>query len=236
MSVGMQNNLPAVELTNVSKIYGFTTALKKIHLKIEEGETIGFIGHNGAGKSTLLKIISLLVTPSSGSIKIFGTEAKEKYHLLKKDIGVLLSHSFFYEDLTGRENLEYYLKMNKRTKNTNEIINEAVKQYNLKLYIDRPAHELSTGMAKKLEILRVLLPTLPKLLLLDEPFSGLDVENKKFLNQLITKRQADRTVIICSHNFRTIARLCSRVFYLENGGITKVLIPSEYDFFLKNKN
>ncbi|MFX0149192.1 MAG: ATP-binding cassette domain-containing protein [Candidatus Hodarchaeota archaeon] len=232
----MQNNLPAVELTNVSKIYGFTTALKKIHLKIEEGETIGFIGHNGAGKSTLLKIISLLVTPSSGSIKIFGTEAKEKYHLLKKDIGVLLSHSFFYEDLTGRENLEYYLKMNKRTKNTNEIINEAVKQYNLKLYIDRPAHELSTGMAKKLEILRVLLPTLPKLLLLDEPFSGLDVENKKFLNQLITKRQADRTVIICSHNFRTIARLCSRVFYLENGGITKVLIPSEYDFFLKNKN
>ncbi|MFX0170942.1 MAG: ABC transporter ATP-binding protein [Candidatus Hodarchaeota archaeon] len=232
----MQNKPPAVELTNVSKIYGFTTALKKIHLTIEEGETIGFIGHNGAGKSTLLKIISLLVTPSSGSIKIFGTETKENYHLLKRDIGVLLSHSFFYEDLTGRENLEYYLKMNKRTKNTNEIINEAVKQYNLKLYIDRPTHELSTGMAKKLEILRVLLPTLPKLLLLDEPFSGLDVENKKFLYQLITKQQVDRTVIICSHNFRTISRLCSRVFYLENGRITKVLLPTEYDFFLKNKN
>jgi ABC-2 type transport system ATP-binding protein len=236
MSVSTQNIPPVVELTNVNKIYGFTTALKKIHLKIEEGETIGFIGHNGAGKSTLLKIISLLVAPSSGSIKLFGTEAKENYHLLKRDIGVLLSHSFFYESLTGRENLEYYLKMKKRTKNVNEVINEAIKQYNLKLYIDRPAHELSTGMAKKLEILRVLLPNLPKLLLLDEPFSGLDVENKKFLDQLIIERPVDRTVIICSHNFYTIARLCNRVFYLENGKITRVLMPSEYDFFLKNKN
>lgn len=236
MSVSPQNRSPIVELANINKIYGFTTALKKINLAIEEGETIGFIGHNGAGKSTLLKIISLLATPTSGSMKLFGKEAKDNHHLLKRDIGVLLSHSFFYENLTGRENLEYYLKMNKRADNPREIVNKAVNQYNLKLFIDRPSYELSTGMAKKLELLRVSLPTLPKLILLDEPFSGLDVENKKFLNQTIIERPPDRTVIICSHNFRAVARVCNRVFYLEKGKITKVLTPSEYNFFLKNKN
>jgi ABC-type multidrug transport system ATPase subunit len=236
MSASPQNRSPIVELTNISKIYGFTTALKKINFTIEEGETIGFIGHNGAGKSTLLKIISLLVTPTSGSMKLFGKGAKDNHHILKRDIGVLLSHSFFYENLTGRENLEYYLKMNKREKKPREIVNKAVKQYDLKLFIDRPSYELSTGMAKKLEILRVSLPILPKLLLLDEPFSGLDVENKQFLNQIIIERPPDRTVIICSHDFRAVARVCNRVFYLEKGRITKVLTPSEFNFFLKNKN
>jgi ABC-type multidrug transport system ATPase subunit len=227
---------PIVELSNLSKIYGFTTALKKIDLTITEGETIGFIGHNGAGKSTLLKIISLLVSPSSGNMKLFGSEVKEKEYILKTEMGVLLSHSFFYEDLTGRENLEYFLRMNKRTKNPKEIISKAIKQYKLKLYIDRPTHELSTGMAKKLEILRVSLPTIPKLLLLDEPFSGLDFDNKQFLNQLITQRPTDRTVIICSHDFATIARLCDRVFYLEKGRLIKDLTPSEYSFFLEKRN
>jgi ABC-type multidrug transport system ATPase subunit len=126
--------------------------------------------------------------------------------------------------------------MNKREKKPREIVNKAVKQYDLKLFIDRPSYELSTGMAKKLEILRVSLPILPKLLLLDEPFSGLDVENKQFLNQIIIERPPDRTVIICSHDFRAVARVCNRVFYLEKGRITKVLTPSEFNFFLKNKN
>ncbi len=231
-----QGDSSVVELSNVNKVYGFTIALKKINLRINEGEIIGLVGHNGAGKSTLLKIISLLVPPTSGDMKLFGIEVKENQHLLKREMGVLLSHPFFYDNLTGRENLEYYLRMNKRTNKPKDIVKEAVKQYSLKLYIDRPTHELSTGMAKKLEILRVSLPSLPKLLLLDEPFSGLDVENKKFINHLIKEQPKDRTVIICSHDFRTIAQLCTRVFYLENGKITNTLLPSEFDFFLEKQN
>ena len=195
------------------------------------------IGHNGAGKSTLLKIISLLVRPTSGVIKLFDTEVRQNQHLLKKEIGVLLSHTFFYDDLTGRENLEYYLRLNKRIKNPKEIVKKAVKQFNLRMYIDRPVHELSTGMAKKLEILRVVLPN-PQLLLLDEPFSGLDVENRQFLDKMITdsNQKSNRTVIICSHDFGSVARYCNRVFYLEKGRISKVLTPSEYDFFLEKQN
>ncbi|MFW9992396.1 MAG: ABC transporter ATP-binding protein [Candidatus Odinarchaeota archaeon] len=224
---------PIVRVSNVSKIYGFTHALKKVDLQIEKGETVGLLGNNGAGKSTLLKIIALLVKPTAGKVEMFGKEVKEDQHLLKKNIGTLLSHSFFYEDMTGRENLEFYLKMTGRTAEPAEVVEKAVKKYNLRFYIDRPAHELSTGMAKKLEILRVALPNFPKLLLLDEPFSGLDVENRRFLNQLITERDRDITVVICSHDFNAIAQLCTRVFYLEKGGITKVLTPPEYDFFLK---
>ena len=234
MSVNQLKNSPIIELTILSKIFGFTSALKKINLTIGAGETIGFIGNNGAGKSTLLKIIALLISPSAGEVRIFGSNVKDNKHILKREIEVLLSHSFLYDDLTGRENLEYYLKINKRTDKPQQLIKEVIKQYGLKLFIDRPTHELSTGMAKKLEILRVSLPTIPKLLLLDEPFSGLDVENRQFLDQPITQRPKDRTVIICSHEFSTIARLCDRVVYLEKGRINRVLNPSEYSFFLKS--
>ena len=233
----VQVDSPIVEFSNVNKVYGFTIALKKSNLTINKGEVIGLIGHNGAGKSTLLKIISLLVRPTSGVIKLFDTEVRQNQHLLKKEIGVLLSHTFFYDDLTGRENLEYYLRLNKRIKNPKEIVKKAVKQFNLRMYIDRPVHELSTGMAKKLEILRVVLPN-PQLLLLDEPFSGLDVENRQFLDKMITdsNQKSNRTVIICSHDFGSVARYCNRVFYLEKGRISKVLTPSEYDFFLEKQN
>ncbi|MHA2247793.1 MAG: ABC transporter ATP-binding protein [Candidatus Hodarchaeales archaeon] len=230
------NNPPVVKLTNVSKVYGFINAVKGVDLTIEEGETIGLLGNNGAGKSTLLKIISLLITPTTGKIELFGKEVKENQHLLKREIGTLLSHSFFYENLTGRENLEFYLKMNRRKDDHVRIIDKMVKQYKLKFFIDRPTHELSTGMAKKLELLRVALPSLPKLVLLDEPFSGLDVENKQFIKNIITERESNTTVIICSHDFNSISRICTKVYYLEKGRINRILEPSEFDYFLNRQN
>ena len=236
MVVLNHDNPPVVKLTNVSKVYGFINAVRGANLTIEEGETVGLLGNNGAGKSTLLKIISLLITPTTGKIELFGKEVKENQHLLKREIGTLLSHSFFYEDLTGRENLEFYLKMNGRTDDHVKVIDKVVKQYKLKFFIDRPTHELSTGMAKKLELLRVALPSLPKLVLLDEPFSGLDVENKQFIRKIIAERVPNTTVIICSHDFNSISRICTKVYYLEKGRINKILEPSEFDYFLNRQN
>ncbi len=233
--MAVKNLTPIVKLTNVSKIFGFVHALKKTNITIREGETVGLIGNNGAGKSTLLKIISLLVKPTTGCVELFGTKGKEDFHLKKREIGTLLSHSFFYEDMTGRENLVFFLKVNKRTKNPAKVVEQIIPKYNLKFFIDRPTHELSTGMAKKLEILRVILPTFPRLLLLDEPFSGLDGENREFFNKLFIERPSDRTIIMCSHDFNSIARLCTKVFFLEKGRISKILEPSEYDYFL-NQN
>ncbi|MFX0205093.1 MAG: ATP-binding cassette domain-containing protein [Candidatus Hodarchaeota archaeon] len=227
---------PIVKLSNISKVYGFIYALNNVDLTIKEGETIGFLVNNGAGKSTLLKLISLLIKPTTGKIELFGNVVEDDQHLLKREIGTLLSHSFFYEDLTGRENLEFFLKVNGRTKNPENIIDKAVKQLRLKFFIDRPTHELSTGMAKKLELLRITLPDLPRLVLLDEPFTGLDVENRQFIKTVITNRKSDTTVIICSHDFKSISQVCSKVYYLEKGRIEKVLEPSEYDFFLKKQN
>ncbi|MFQ5977198.1 MAG: ABC transporter ATP-binding protein [Candidatus Heimdallarchaeota archaeon] len=223
----------AVKLEDVSRAYGFTLALKRVNLRIAEGETVGFVGNNGAGKSTLLKIVSLLVKPTAGRIKIFGSEVNDNQHVLKKDIGTLLSESFFYEDMTGRENLEFFLKMMGNRQLANKAVENAIKKYDLRFYIDRPVHELSTGMAKKLEILRVSLPRPPRLLLLDEPFSGLDVDNRKFLNTFISDKQPDTTVLISSHNFRVVTQLCDRVFLLEKGRLARILEPSDYDSFLK---
>ncbi|MFX1286334.1 MAG: ATP-binding cassette domain-containing protein [Promethearchaeota archaeon] len=236
MSVLNHNNPPVVKLTNVSKVYGFINAVKDIDLTIKEGEIVGLLGNNGAGKSTLLKIISLLIIPTTGKIEMFGKEVKGDQFLLKREIGTLLSHSFFYEDLTGRENLEFYLKMNRRTDDHVNVINKVVKEYGLKFFIDRPTHELSTGMAKKLELLRVTLPKLPKLMLLDEPFSGLDIENKQFIKNIITERKSNTTIIICSHDFNSISHICTKVYYLEKGRINKILEPSEFDYFLNKQN
>lgn len=236
METRIHNGSPIVKLTKVSKVYGFVNALKNVSLTIGQGETIGLLGNNGAGKSTLLKIISLLIKPTEGKIELFGEEVKENQNLLKKDIGTLLSHSFFYEDLTGRENLEFYLKMNRGAVDQAAVLDKAIKQYKLRFFIDRPIYELSTGMAKKLELLRVALPTLPRLVLFDEPFSGLDVENKQFIEKIITERESKTTVIICSHDFSSISRVCSKVYYLEKGRIKKYLEPSEYDYFLNKQN
>ncbi|PWI47407.1 hypothetical protein CEE45_11950 [Candidatus Heimdallarchaeota archaeon B3_Heim] len=232
MVTNQQADNTVVNLSKISKTYGFTAALKNISLSIETGETIGLIGNNGAGKSTLLKIIALLVSPSSGNMEFSGVDVKDRKAVLKKDMEVLLSHAFLFDDLTGRENLEYYFKMNKRISNPKQAVKEIVKQFNLKLYIDRPVREYSTGMAKKLEILRVSYPTLPKVLLLDEPFSGLDVENRKMLHTIIKDHPPNKTVIICSHDFNAIAQLCSRVYYLEKGRISQSYLPNEYDQFL----
>ena len=238
MGVINLDNPPVVKLTNVTKVYGFINAVKKVDLTIEEGDTIGLLGNNGDGKSTLLKIISLLITPTTGKIELFGKEVKENQHVLKREIGTLLSHSFFFGDMTGRENLEFYLKMFGKIDDDDyvSVIDKVVKQYKLKFFIDRPTHELSTGMAKKLELLRVTLPSLPRLVLLDEPFSGLDVENKRFIKRIISERESNKTVIICSHDFSSISRICSKVFYLEKGRINKILEPSEYDYFLNRQN
>lgn len=222
----------AVMLEDVSRAYGFTLALKKVSLRIAEGETVGFVGNNGAGKSTLLKIVSLLVKPTTGRIEIFGSEVNDNQHILKKEIGTLLSESFFYEDMTGRENLEFFIKMMGNRRLANKAVENAIKKYNLRFYIDRPVHELSTGMAKKLEILRVSLPHPPRLLLLDEPFSGLDVDNRKFLTTFISDKQPETTVLISSHNFRVVTQLCDRIFFLEKGRLARILEPSDYDSFL----
>ena len=232
--MGTPNNTfsTVVELRNISKVYGFTNALKNVSLTIKEGETIGLIGNNGAGKSTLLKIISQLVKSTHGEMNLFGKKIDQDIHLVKQEFGILLNQSFFYEDMSGRENLEFFLRVNKKITDVDSVINDAVSNHRLKLFIDRPIHELSTGMRKKLEILRSVLPDFPKLLLLDEPFSGLDGENRKFLRDLLSNRGETKTVILCSHDFRAVGEMCNKVVYLEKGRLIKILTPSEYDFFL----
>ncbi|MHA1994125.1 MAG: ABC transporter ATP-binding protein [Candidatus Hodarchaeales archaeon] len=235
MTASNEEKEDVVHLSKISKTFGFTIALKNISLTVEKGETIGLIGNNGAGKSTLLKIIALLVSPSSGNMEIKQLAVRGRKAEIKQDMEVLLSHAFLFDDLTGRENLEYYFTMSKRVKNPKQTVKEIVKQFNLKLFIDRPVREYSTGMAKKLEILRVSFPTLPDILLLDEPFSGLDVENREMLHNIIVDRPPNKTVIICSHDFDAIAKLCSRVYYLEKGKIIQSYQPSEYNQFLSLK-
>ena len=226
---------PIVKLTKLNKIFGFTTALKNINLTIDKGETIGLIGHNGAGKSTLLKIIALLVTPSSGLMEFDGVDVKDRKFEIKRSMEVLLSQPFLFDDLTGRENLEYYFRMNKRIKDPKQSVKDIITKFNLKLYIDRPVREYSTGMAKKIEILRASYPTPPELLLLDEPFSGLDVDNREMLRKIIEGRSPEKTVIICSHDFEAIAQLCSRVYYMEKGKIIQSYLPDNFEQFLSLK-
>jgi ABC-type multidrug transport system ATPase subunit len=226
---------PIIELKDISKVYGFVNALKKINLVINPGETVGLLGNNGAGKSTLLKIISLLIKPTYGSMRIFGESTEENTHLIKQKMGILLSTPFFYDDMSGRENLEFYYQINKRLLKPGNFVTEIAKKYGIKLFIDRPSHELSTGMIKKLEIIRAIFPEFPELLLLDEPFSGLDVENREFLMDLIRNRESNSTVILCSHDFETVNRLCDRVVFLTKGKIERDLAPAEFNYFLNKK-
>jgi ABC-type multidrug transport system ATPase subunit len=166
----------AIELTRISRVYGNFAALRNISLTIPAGSSVVILGENGAGKSTLLRIIAGLVSPSYGSLSIFGLPPRDQSHRL-----AYMSHETqLYDELTALENLRYFASLQ-----TSALAPEqALREVDLDPAIPRRVGEYSQGMRQRASLARVLL-TQPDLLLLDEPFSNLDVASAKHMVELL---------------------------------------------------
>jgi ABC-type multidrug transport system ATPase subunit len=213
---GVSQLTAAVEIIEVSKKYGYLWALKSLSLKIDKSEFVAILGPNGAGKTTLMKIVATHISPSAGTVKIFGKNAFKNGGEVRKQIGFVTHESFLYDELTVEENLLFYAKL---FSVTHEKFHDIIEFLNLKRWYRVQVKRLSYGLRKRADIVRALIHD-PDLILLDELFAGLDEETCSLLVDYFRNQQA-KAVLISSHSIDWAKKLCDRGIFLDKGEIVK---------------
>ena len=201
-------------LDNVSKLFGAFAALRQVSVELQTGRCYVLIGENGAGKSTLLRILAGLLHPSFGTVKVFGElepqEARDR-------IGYMSHAPMLYDELTGQENLRYFASLYSGRECLAPA--EALRQVGLDPELARPLGQYSQGMRQRTSLARVLLSA-PELLLLDEPFSNMDVESARQMVELLARfRHGSRTIVITTHQRELAAPIADYVLALKAGRV-----------------
>lgn len=207
-----------IKAVNLSKKIGAKTILRDINLHIPKGRFVTVFGPNGAGKSTLLKTLALLMKPSTGEIVINGFDARKEPAAISKQLGVISHQTFLYENLTARENLQFYGRMYD-VPNLRDRIYEVLNQVGLEFSLNDPVRTFSRGMQQRLAIARAILHD-PAVLFLDEPYTGLDPHAIQILNRVLARLNNDnRTVFMITHNFEEGLDITDRVLFVVRGQI-----------------
>ena len=209
----------AIEIKNLTKVYGKNRGIQDINISVKEGEIYGFIGPNGAGKSTTIKTLLNFIYSTSGEALIFGMDSVKESEKIKEYIGYVPSEVRYYDDVKVKDIIKYaqsfYPKSNKEY--VDRICNE------LELDMNKKMGELSLGNKKKVAIAQSLINN-PKLLILDEPTNGLDpLMQKKLFNILIEEKEKGNTVFLSSHNLVEVQNLCDRVCVIKEGKIVDII-------------
>jgi ABC-2 type transport system ATP-binding protein len=218
----------AVEILGLSKDYDVGSfvrkrrrALDRLDLVVEPGEIFGLIGPNGAGKTTTLKLLMGLIFPTEGEARILGRPLGNAD--MKRRVGYLPEHPYFYDYLTGRELLLYFgqlFGLPKRERNDRAA--ELLDKVRMTEAADVPLRKYSKGMTQRLGIAQALVNR-PSLVFLDEPMSGLDPVGRREMTQLIRElKDAEVTVFFCSHILPDVEQLCDRVAILNRGKLIEV--------------
>ena len=205
--------MEAIKTVNLTKYYGKARGVIELNLSVERGECFGFIGPNGAGKSTTIRTLLGLISPTAGSVRIFGKDiAKEKEAILQ-DIGYLPSEAVFYPGMKVKDILK--LSADMRKKDCTEEAKTLCER--LQLDTSRKVDELSFGNRKKVAIVCALQSN-PALLILDEPTGGLDpLMQREFFDIIRQRNQKGTTVFLSSHVLSEVQRNCTRAAVIRKG-------------------
>ncbi len=203
-----------IQIQNLSKAYGRKRVLYDINLQVAQGKVYGIVGENGAGKTTLFKCLA-------GLEKYNGTIAHE-YDILKNNLGFLPTTPYFFSKITGREYLQLLCnarRIKQQDLDTKNIFDLPLEQY---------ATTYSTGMKKKLAILGLLLQQ-NDVLILDEPFNGVDIQSNIVISEIIQElRRLGKIVIISSHIFSSLSSICDEIHLLKTGRIVRSVTQDEF--------
>ena len=213
-----------VSINNLSKSYGDVSALKEINLNIKSGELFGLIGPDGAGKTTLFRLLATLLLPDSGSAALCGFEMVKEYRHIRNILGYMPGKFSLYQDLTVLENLNFFATVfNTRIEDNMDMIRDIWVQ--IEPFKDRPAGKLSGGMKQKLALCCALIHQ-PKILLLDEPTTGVDAVSRSEFWQMLKGLKSKGITIVVATPYMDEANLCERVALMQSGEILSLDSPS----------
>ncbi len=223
----MQANAPitsaaglCARLVGVSKLFGAFAALRQVSVEFEAGRCCVLLGENGAGKSTLLRILAGLLRPTHGTVRVFfgqDEQGSSEPQQARARIGYMSHAPMLYDELTAQENLSYFRSLYQGRACLTPA--DALRQVGLDPELNRLLGQYSQGMRQRTSLARVLLPS-PELLLLDEPFSNMDVESARQMVALLAGfRAADRTIVLTTHQRELAAPIADFVLTLHAGRV-----------------
>jgi len=209
-----------IRLNGVVKQYGLNPVLRGVDLNVEQGEFVTLVGPNGAGKSTLMGIVATLLQPTSGEVFVGGWRLPEQADRVRRHIGLVSHHSLLYRDLTAAENLSFFARLY-RMEDADAHIADALHRVGLYARQRDPVGTFSRGMVQRLTIARATLHE-PDVLLLDEPYTGLDQEASYLLDELLRGETArGRTILMITHDLGHGLGLADRLAILYGGTIAR---------------
>jgi heme exporter protein A len=209
---------PRIRARDVAKRFGAVPALAGVSLDVSSGETVALFGPNGAGKTTLLRILSLALRPDAGSLAVDGADSATAPAAIRARIGTVSHEAFLYDDLTARENLVFWARLY-GVPDPGERADAVLDRAGLAHRADDPIRGFSRGMRQRVSVARALVHD-PAILILDEPFTGLDPDAAETLSRtLAALRDGTRAIVVATHDLELGLVLADRWLILSRGRI-----------------
>jgi len=219
--------MKAIRAENLTKIFGHLVAVDHISFEVEEGEVFGFLGANGAGKTSTIMMLATALNPTAGTATVCGYDIVRERDKVRESIGIVFEELSLDINLTAKENLDFHARLyHLPSRVREERVSQALDLVDLKDRQDTLVKYYSGGMQRRLEIARAMLNA-PKVLFLDEPTLGLDVQTRRLLWDYVKKLNAEHgtTVLFNTHYVEEADYLCHRIAILDRGKILRVDTP-----------
>lgn len=205
----------SIKVNNITKTYGEQNALNDVSFEVNTGEVVGFLGPNGAGKSTMMKILTCFIPQTSGSASVCGFDVSEQSLDVRRNVGYLPEHNPLYLDMYVKEYLEFIAGLH-HLKNVKARISEMIDMTGLQVEQKKKIGALSKGYRQRVGLAQALIHD-PKVLILDEPTTGLDPNQLEEIRNLIIQVGKQKTVMLSTHIMQEVEAVCDRVIIVNNG-------------------
>jgi len=230
----------SIIVNNITKLYGTQKALNNVSFEIGKNEIVGFLGPNGAGKSTMMKILTCYIPATDGSAMVCGFDTNDQSIEVRKQIGYLPEHNPLYLEMYVKEFLEFIGNLY-NVKNVKERVKEMIETTGLQIEQNKKIGALSKGYRQRVGLAQAIIHD-PKVLIMDEPTTGLDPNQLEEIRELIKKLGKEKTVMLSTHIMQEVEAVCDRVIIINKGEIvaneqtqslqknsTKQIITVEFD-------
>jgi len=211
---------PLIEASGLSKQFGSIQALDGVDLQVMPGEIYGLLGPNGAGKTTAIKIITGLLEPTSGWVRVAGFDPVNDPIEVKSRVGYVAENPILYESLSPRDFFEFVASIRKVDQNAvNKVVNQLADAFDMAQYFDSPIATLSMGMKQKVALIASLVHQ-PSILLLDEPLNGLDAKSSRIVKELVSLHARNGGAVLFSTHIMEVAEhVCTRIGIIYQGKV-----------------